>query len=387
MKKKIIISIFILIFMFCVIGSVFALKNPRIKLLLSVVHFTENTLKDPSYLLYDIDIMEFIHDYLNAETSVEGDATLYNIEGLGFSVSSSLNGIRSLPKASASMNCSLSVIGKNVGDIELYANDQTVYFVVPMLNNMANAFPTGIDLFMRMPDLTSDINQKWFRDNTTNIITFSREIGIEETGNIIKSPNGRKSLEYKITIPEGCGYFIWDLLGMDYPDYDVVVSLYLTDRNCFRRMEIDLSDVLPGGLLVIDGEHADTGIFYYELPDDEKITVTMVRDGEHKNKISMESVYYTNTNKEYFITGDLFWTDTADGSQIKCKDVTIKRQNKTLATAYFSGTLTPITSTKILENASVDLSTLEELNWKAIRDDVDGFMDDMKDVLAEYQNK
>ncbi len=388
MKKKIISSIAVFFIFLLTITICAALKNPRFKLLLSVVHFAEDTLKDPSYLLYDIDIMEFIHDYLNADTQITGDAQMYNIEGLGFSVSAGMDGIRSLPQGKSSLTGSLSVIGKNVGDIEVYAEDQTVYFVVPMLDHMAYAFPTGIDLFMRMPDLTSDLNQKWFRDNAANIIQFTGEIGIEKTGNTIKGANGRVSSEYIITIPQGCGYFIWDLFGMDYPDYDVVVSLFLTDKNRFRRMEMDLSEVLPGARLVIDGENAQTGIFYYELPDDERVELTMVRDSEHKNKMVMEAVYYANTDQEYYISADIYWSELTGGIQLKCKDVTIKKGNKTLATAYFSGTIAPLRKEPdVFAGTSVDLYSLEQLDWKEIRDDVDGFMSDMKEVLAEYQNK
>ncbi len=388
MKKKIISIIAVLFIFLAAVTVCAALRSPRFKLLLSVVHFAEDTLKDPSYLLYEIDIMEFIHDYLNADTQITGDAQLYNIEGLGFSVSAGMDGIRSLPQGRSSLTSSLSVIGKDVGDIEVYAEDQTVCFVVPMLDNMAYAFPTGVDLFMRMPDLTSDLNQKWFRDNAGNIIQFTEEIGIEETGNTIKSANGRVSSEYLITIPQGCGCFIWDLFGMEYPDYDVVVSLFLTDKNRFRRMEMDLSEVLPGARLVIDGENAQTAVFYYELPDDERVELTLIRDGGHKNKMVMDAVYYANTGQEYYISADVYWSELTEGVQLKCKNVTIKKGSKTLATAYFSGTITPLDrEPDVFADTSVDLYGLEQLDWKKIRDDVDGFMSDMKEVLAEYQNK
>ncbi len=388
MKKKVIpiITIFLILSLSITIGIL--QKNPRVKLLLSVVHFTEETLSDPTYLLYDIDIMEFIHDYLNADTKITGKAQMYNIEGLGFSVSADVEGLRSLPTRQAALTSGLSVIGKSVGDMEVYAEDQTVYLVVPMLDNLAYAFPTGIDLFMRMPDLTSDLNQKWFRDHAKDIIEFTGEIGIEKTDSTIKSANGRISQEYIITIPEGSGDFIWDLFGMDYPDYDVVVSLYLTDQNRFRRIEMDLSEVLPGAYLIIDGENANTCMIDYELPDDEQVYLTVSRDGEHKNKLLFEATYFTNTSQKYHLSGDLYWSLPEDGIEIKCKDVTVKRGNKTLATAYFSGSILPLENEPdVLSDAPVDLYQLEKLDWKAIRDDVDGFMSDMKEKLAESQSQ
>lgn len=375
--------ILIILGLFFIVQS---LKNPRIKLLLSVIYFSEETLKNPSYMLYDIDIMEFIHEYLNSDTLIKGDAQLYDIEGLGFSVSASVEGVRSLPQAESSLNSTLSLLGRDVGDLMLYAKEEDVYVIVPMLDDFSYAFPTGTDLFLRMPDLTSDLNQKWFHENAKNIIQFSREIDVVETGNTIKTANGRVSNELYITIPEGSGLFIWDLLGMEYPSYDVNVSLYLTDKNRFRRMEIDLKDVLPGAMLIIDEEHAHTGSFYYELPDNEAVALTMVRDGEHKNKISFLVSYTTNQAVAYSVEGDLYWSELEKYSSIKCKNVTVKKGNKTLATAYFSGELTPLTeSPEIFEKAPYHFNTLTKRDWKEIRDDTDSFMQEIKDILVEQQ--
>ena len=40
---------------------------------------------------------------------------------------------------------------------------------------------------------------------------------------------------------------------MDTPDYDIRVSLYLTDLCRMSRMEVDLSDITEGASMIIDG--------------------------------------------------------------------------------------------------------------------------------------
>lgn len=68
-----------------------------------------------------------------------------------------------------------------------------------------------------MPDLTSDIDKTWFKDHMQDIADLTKQISIDQTGKTIEDEDGTVSEEFVITIPQGCGQFIWDLLGIDAP--------------------------------------------------------------------------------------------------------------------------------------------------------------------------
>lgn len=58
----------------------------------------------------------------------------------------------------------------------------------------------------------------------------------------------------------------------------MVCSMYLTKHNHLRRLSVDMSDVLDGASMVVDGEDVGTAYMYYELPDDERVEMKMVRN-------------------------------------------------------------------------------------------------------------
>ena len=60
-----------LLFLF-LCSFVYISKNPRARMLLSVIYFMQDTLKDPAYIAYHIDIMELCQDYFNGDISFEG---------------------------------------------------------------------------------------------------------------------------------------------------------------------------------------------------------------------------------------------------------------------------------------------------------------------------
>ena len=59
---------------------VYISKNPRARMLLSVIYFMQDTLKDPAYIAYHIDIMELCQDYFNGDISFEGKAYMNDIK-------------------------------------------------------------------------------------------------------------------------------------------------------------------------------------------------------------------------------------------------------------------------------------------------------------------
>lgn len=63
-----------LLFLF-LCSFVYISKNPRARMLLSVIYFMQDTLKDPAYIAYHIDIMELCQDYFNGDISFEEKPT------------------------------------------------------------------------------------------------------------------------------------------------------------------------------------------------------------------------------------------------------------------------------------------------------------------------
>ena len=357
--------------------------NPRVKILASLVHFTETTLKDPAYLLYDVDIMELFHDYFNSDTHVSGDMSIYEVKDLGFSFSMEVDATRSLEQKKFISTSGVEVLGIDAGSSEIYVEDDTIYLMIPNMD-LSFAFPTGMDLFKRMPDLTHDIDREWFHDNAANIVEFTGQIKIEETGQFIRETNGEKAVEYKITIPQGTGAFMWELLGMDMPEYDVVVSMYINEDNELRRMTIDLDKVMEGASIVLDGKEVGTMYFYFELPDGEKAHMTMTRLADKTNTISIESVYDTNTDVHYNMVGNLTWTNEENGFTAKIKDMEIQHGDEVLAKINFNGQVEHVDdiSTAFDDIDSKILISIKKLDWKSIRDDVQGFT---KDIIAQLK--
>ena len=74
MKKRGKIILGILAALIVVAGGAFYTwaQQPSSRLLLSSIYFMEVTLKNPGYLLHDIDIMEMCRDYGNGDTELTG---------------------------------------------------------------------------------------------------------------------------------------------------------------------------------------------------------------------------------------------------------------------------------------------------------------------------
>lgn len=383
-KTKILLRILIVFIIAVSIISYKANENPRVRLFMSTLHFSNKTLKDPAYIAYGIDIMDLFRNYSNADTKFEGRASLHKIKKLNSSTYMNIELIRSSSQKRLACHSSLDILWKNVGNLDMYAEDETVYLVVPILNGVGYAFPTGIDLFMRMPDLTHDINQEWFSQNMGNIANLMREISIVETGNQIVDEDTTKANEFVVTIPEGSGDFLWDLLGMKPPTYDVVVSMYLTKNNYLRRMVMNLSDVLPGAILTIDGLSSSQVIFEYALPENEKIVLTLTRDPNHINYIDINSKYYTNNNTELNTTGYISWDILENGFNVSVKDLEMKEGDELKCKASFDGKIVTLPEgTDIFEGREKLLHGLKVLNWRKIRDDSEEFMDELMNKMKK----
>ena len=360
-----------------------SLQNPRVRMLLSVVQFAERTLESPAYLAYDIDICDLIHQYINGEIKISGKAGLLHVPDFDVSMSATLEAVRSFPQKRFAATALFNVLWLEAGEVEVYAEDETIYLLVPMLDNLENAFPTGINLFMKLPDLTSDLNHEWFRNSASDILELMQEIQIEETGNRLVDEDGTESEEFVITIPEGSGQFIWELLGMESPDYDVTVSVYLTKGNCLRRMTVDLSHVLEGAVFMVEGKEVGKASFTYALPDEESVEITFLRNPAYRRWMDIEASYYANTGEVYGVSAALKWEEAESGFSVHVNDILFTCDGKSLGEAYFVGEVEPIEETgDVFEGKADYLYGLEETDWRSIRGDASEMIEEMLEKIT-----
>ena len=298
-----------------------------------------------------------------------------------------ISGERSFTQKKLSIISDMDVLTLNVGEMDFYMNPNTVYFMVPMLDNLSYAMITSNTYFKKAPELTHDIDQEWFHDNFSNIIELTRQIQIEETGKTRTDSDDVKSHEYLVTIPEGSGGFIWELLGMDTPDYDIRVSLYLTDLCRMSRMEVDLSDITEGASMIIDGTAAGTCILSYEMPNGERLTLTYVRNPSvtHVNFIYMDCLYETNQGDNFTASGYITTQPDDNGCEINVKNLSVMQGDELLGTFSFIGTITKEKNLPdVFRGAGLDSPDMEHIDWQTVRDDTEGFI---QDVINEAKKR
>lgn len=363
--------------------GIFMSKNTRGRLFVSSVHVMTHTLKDKSYLLYDIDIMEFCREYLNSDVSVTGNVGVNKTARSKSSIFLDTQAERSFAQKKMATKSTLSLLAFEVGELDLYAQDETVYLEVPFLSrDFGYAFPTGINLFAKAPDLTHDIDVEWFKDNLMNIGELTAQVGIEELGAKTFDGDKRACDGFRVTIPEGCGDFIWELLGMDGPDYDVVVDMYLTKSNYIRRIEMDLSQAIEGVSLVIDGTSISSAFIRWNLPDDETFEMSMVRSGEYKDYFDITGAYFTNIDKVYEFSANMTFSRLETGFDVKVHDIRAWEGKSELLDAYFIGTVRTVSHRPdLFDGGQSRLDRLEVLDWKAVRNDAQGFIDDVMEKV------
>ena len=380
LRKKILSVIVLLLLGALVYVNVYIHENPSAQLLVSVISFSSSTLDNNDYLFYGIDLMDLFQNYMNSDVEYEGSAYFTRVKGFDFTSSGSIKGERSFSQRKMSCESDMNVLWADLGGVNLYAEDETVYMIVPMLDDMAFAFDTGVDLFRKGPSFTSDVDEQWFKDNAQNILDFLQSIDIDKTGDVYLDEDGEESYEYKMTIPQGQGQFIWDLLGTDGPDYDIVASIYLNKYYQTRRIVFDVSRVMEGTTIELCGDNTSTLIITDELPDNEKATMTIKRNGDvgYTNAFNAELIYEANNGNTYDMTSTITMDYIEDGMDVKISDIALTSGNETLASGHCSGSVKKVTINKdVFADVTTDLSALEPIDWKTIRDDTQGFVNDM----------
>jgi len=386
MKKKRQILI-IIIFALVLFTKAELDSNPSIRVLASIIDFSESTLTSPDYLAYGIDLKDLFRNYTNSDISYSGTAYIKRVKGFPYSVSGSIQGERSVSQEKFSCQSDLTVLVLNVGELDVYADDDTIYLVAPMLGDISYGFDTGENLFQQAPNLNNDITQEWFHNNKKNIWNFVQKIDIKKTDQIYVDEDGTESNEYSIVVPEGEGDFIWDLLGAEPPDHDIKLSLFLDKYNHTRKVVFDLSYKTEGAYIAFYGNNCSTMEIYSPLPDDECVTVTIKRNGENNytnaytNNItytmadgqtySMDCNGYLNTNDEYI--------------KLEVSDITICHDKEVLAEGLIKCRInSEDTMDDVFESAGVDLSGVEVIDWATIKNDTASFVDDV--ILQARKN-
>lgn len=151
---------------------------------------------------------------------------------------------------------------------------------------------------------------------------------------------------------------------MDTPDYDIRVSLYLTDLCRMSRMEVDLSDITEGASMIIDGTDVGTCILSYEMPNGERLTLTYVRNPSvtHVNFIYMDCLYETDQGDNFTASGYITTQPDDNGCEINVKNLSVMQGDDLLGTFSFIGT---ITKEKICRMYSVAPASIR-LTWNTL---------------------
>ncbi len=380
MNKKKLGIIIVVVFALAILIKAELSFNPSVRLLASIIDFSESTLNSPDYLAYNIDLKDLFRNYANADVEYSGSAYIKKLKGFPYSISGSIKGQRSSAQKKFSCKSDLDVLVLDVGELDVYAEDETIYLVAPLLGDISYGFDTGESLFKSAPNLDHDINHDWFHSNKKNIFDFVRSISIESTGDTYIDEDGTSSDELKITIPQGEGDFIWQLLGKDAPDHDITCSIYLDKHNHIHRMVFDLSYKREGAYVAIYGDNCNTIEIYVPLPDDEEAVYTIKRNGQntYTNSFVNNITYTTNLGKEYTVDFNLLLNYVDNGIKFEATDFVVAEDDTTLAQGYIKGRIATVEDMgDVFLNADADLSDVTVIDWNTIKNDTASFVDDV----------
>ncbi|WP_028235976.1 hypothetical protein [Pseudobutyrivibrio sp. MD2005] len=379
MKKKIII-VFIIFFAIIIFIKAQLTYNPSVRILASVIDFSESTLKDPEYLAYGIDLKDLFDNYTNADIRYSGSTSIKKVKGFPYSISGSIRGERSSSQKKFSCKANLDVLVLQVGELDVYADNDTIYLVAPLLGGISYGFDTNNDLFTEAPQLKYDINREWFHNNKRNIYNFVNSIKIEATGETFVDEDGTEASEFAITVPEGEGDFIWDLLGMDAPDHDINCSVFLDKHNHARKLVFDLSYRTKGAYISVYGDNLSTLELYRPLPDDEYVTATIKRNGDtlYTNSFTNNLSYYASNGDVYTIDSGMLLNYSESGISMEATNIVVARNDDTLAEGYVKGKISTVDDMgDVFEDAKADLSNVKVIDWNTIKNDTAAFIDDV----------
>lgn len=378
-KKKLGVIIILILVILALFKAEFDF-NPSVRVLASVIDFSESTLKSPDYLAYNIDLKDLFRNYANSDLEYSGNAYIKRLKGFPYSITGTVNGQRSASQREFSCKSNLDVLVLNVGEMAVYADNETVYLDAPILGDISYGFDTGNNLFIQAPNLNNDLNKEWFHNNKRNILNFVRNIEVSKTNNKYVDEDGTESSEYKIVIPEGQGAFIWQLLGMDAPTHDINCYLYLDSRNHTRKITFDLSYKTKGAYISVYGKNCNTIEIYAPLPDSETVVATIKRNGKntYTNSFTNNLTYTTNKGIVYAVDFNSIISYADEGMKFEATNVTVSKNKSVIAEGYVKGNVTPTEDLPdIFKTAHFDKSKATVIDWATIKNDTASFIDDV----------
>ena len=367
-------------------GVLFVVFNPRAKFLVGIARFAIEELNDSSFIGYNLDIMELCREYANGDIEFNGDLIASDIEGFGYTSSALIHGVRCFDRKQMSVKADAKVLFVDVGEVDFYAVDKTMYMIVPSLQNLAYSLTTEANLYPKAPMLNGNLSGEWFADNMGNFIEFANDIEIDKTGEELVDDDGTVSYEYFITIPTGKGEFIWQLLGMEVPSENIQFSMYIT-RGCkIRRISTDIDSLIPDASVVVDGTSMGNVILTMKLPDNEKATVMLVKRGDYlySNCIDVAFQYDTKDGIVYTGNGAVVYGKNDNGYDIQVKRLKAYKDGALIGQAYINGR---VTTTNVeyepISDAPIPLDSIKNYEWEELRDNMDQFLKDVTEDVKE----
>ena len=136
------------------------------------------------------------------------------------------------------------------------------------------------------------------------------------------------------------------------------------------------------GQIIIDGTDVGTCILSYEMPNGERMTLTYVRNPSvtHVNFIYMDCLYETDQGDNFTASGYITTQPDDNGCEINVKNLSVMQGDELLGTFSFIGTITKEKNLPdVFRGASLDSPDMEHIDWQTVRDDTEGFIQDVID--------
>lgn len=381
-RKIVILAVILAVFVILAAGVYFSLRRDiRFRMFRAMEHFSTESVNSPEYLLYDLDVTGLCRNYLNGDISVDGTIGLSRTEQLNIPLSVDIQGTRSVTQGRMHLEAGIRMLRYEAVSLDVYGENDMLYVDAPFLPSKGFDLSTGVDFFTKAPE-TGRVSpdKEWFAQHRKQIRELIRKIAIEETGNTLEEE--RVSTEYRITIPEGSGDFLWELIGADPPKKDIIFTIYLTPDDRIRRLTLDLSPLMDGGTLMIDGIHADTAFFTRDLPEGKRLLLQVSRSRVTSHRLDFLVSYENGEKDSYEVSAGVEWTtdNSQESMDIRVRQLKIKRNGSFLGGGSFRGTLqTEDVLEDVFEGQEKRLRSLQKMNLLQIQDEALQYIDTVLD--------
>ena len=167
---------------------------------------------------------------------------------------------------------------------------------------------------------------------------------------------------------------------MDAPDHDIKCSIFLDRFNHTRKLVFDLSYKTKGAYISIYGKNLSTLELFSPLPDNERVTATIKRDGNsnYTNAYIDNITYNTSAGDTFTVDCGVLLNYVENGINVEMTNVTVAKNESTLAEGYVKGKVQTVENMgDVFENANADLDNVTIIDWDTIKNDTASFIDDV----------